>query len=74
LHAAHAARLGQNFLHLGILVNLHAAAAGTLRQRHRRIDGVGLAVGGKKHTADDVGDVEQRPSLLDLAGADHLDV
>ena len=66
--AGRPAALSTNALHLGVFEDPGAALFGALRQRLRRVDGIGLAVLGDEDAADQVVHLEKRPALADLTG------
>src|SRR5262249_8963831 len=60
--------------HRRLLEDAHAAALGTLGERLRRVDRVGLPVLGKKDRADDVARLDQRVERRRLLRRQHLDL
>ena len=70
LHQPFAVRLLLDGRDLGLAVDLAAAGAGALRQRHGDVGGRDVAVIGVVESADDAVGIAERPQLLHLRGRD----
>src|SRR3979490_146132 len=66
LHTAHASIPVMNGGDLEILENLRAAAARTLGERLRDVDGIGIAVARYGNAADDILEIGERIERVDL--------
>ena len=65
--------LDDDLLHLDVLDDAHALGTRALRQCLGGVDGVGDAVTGQVHTADEVVDVGERNEVLDVGRRDDVD-
>ena len=72
-HCPLAALAARNRGHFGAPVDLGAVVARALGQRHGQVGGRDVAVVGVVERAHQPGGLAQRPELLDLGGADHLE-
>ena len=59
---------------LGVLEDLGAAHPRTAGEGLRGVDGVGLAVLADEDAADEITDLEKRPTLMDLGGREQIDL